>query len=67
MQSYCLMCKKNTENKNTSVVRSKNNRLRMTSDCAVCGNKKSKFNKKQDSKGLLSNLGLNIPFLKTLI
>ena len=45
MQSYCLMCKKNTENKNTSVVRSKNNRLKMTSDCAVCGNKKSKFNK----------------------
>ena len=51
MQSYCLMCKKNTENKNTSVVWSKNNRLRMTSDCAVCGKKNLNLIKNKILKG----------------
>ena len=28
------------------------------STCAICGNKKLKFIKQQEAKGLLSNLGL---------
>ena len=28
------------------------------SKCAICGSKKSKFIKKQEAKGLLSNLGI---------
>ena len=30
----------------------------------VCGSKKSKFIKKQDAKGLLSNLGIRTPLSK---
>ena len=28
------------------------------SKCATCGSKKTRFNKNQEAKGLLSNLGL---------
>ena len=31
---------------------------------AICGSKKSKFVKKQQAKGLLSNLGLRTPLNK---
>ena len=31
------------------------------SKCAICGNKKSKFIKEQQAKGLLRNLGLRTP------
>ena len=31
------------------------------SKCAICGNKKSKFIKKQEGKGLLSKLGIKAP------
>ena len=34
---------------------------------AICGNKKSRFLKKQEAKGLLSNLGLRTPLNKILI
>ena len=34
------------------------------SECAICGSKKSKFIKKQETKGLLSNLGIRTPFSK---
>ena len=36
----------------------------MLSKCAVCGNKKSKFIKEQQAKGLLSNLGVKTPLNK---
>ena len=34
------------------------------SKCATCGSKKSKFIKKQEAKGLLSNLGIRAPLSK---
>ena len=34
----------------------------MQSKCSVCENKKSRFVKEQEAKGLLSNLGINTPF-----
>ena len=34
------------------------------SKCAICGNKKSRFIKNQEAKGLLSNLGLRTPLSK---
>ena len=34
------------------------------SKCAICGSKKSKFIKKQKTKGLLSNLGIRTPLNK---
>ena len=36
----------------------------MQSKCSVCENKKSRFVKEQDAKGLLSNLGIKTPLTK---
>ena len=59
MLSYCLVCKENTENKDVKMIKTKNNRLMLSSKCIICGNKKSRFMKKQKAKeGLLSNLGI---------
>ena len=67
MLSYCLLCRKNTENKEPNVIKTKNNRLMLTSKCSICDNKKSRFIKKQEAKGLLSNLGIKTPLSKILL
>ena len=64
MKNYCEKCKKDTENLDPKIVRTKNNRLVMLSKCSVCGIKKSRFVKEQKAKGLLSNLGIKIPLSK---
>ena len=64
MKTYCVKCKTNTENINCKIFKTKNNKLIMQSQCTNCKNKKSGFVKKQDAKGLLSNLGINTPFSK---
>ena len=56
MKTYCVKCKRDTENIGPKMVRTKNNRLVMQTKCSVCGMKKSRFVKKQKAKGLLSNL-----------
>ena len=64
MNTYCLKCKKDTDNIDPKMVRTKYNRLLMQSKCSVCETKKSRFVKKQDAKGLLSNLGIKTPLSK---
>ena len=64
MKTYCLKCKTNTDNIDPKMFRTKNNRLLMQSKCSVCGTKKSRFVKKQDAEGLLSNLGIKTPLSK---
>ena len=64
MKTYCLKCKTNTDNIDPKMFRTKNNRLLMQSKCSVCKNKKSRFIKEQDAKGLLSNLGIKTPSIK---
>ena len=64
MKIYCLKCKKDTDNIDPKMFRTKNNRLLMQSKCSVCKNKKSRFIKEQDAKSLLSNLGMNTPLSK---
>ena len=59
-----MKCKKDTENIDPKIVRTKNNRLIMQPKCSLCGIKKSRFVKEQEAKGLLSNLGINTPFSK---
>ena len=61
MKTYCVKCSKDTENIDPKKVRAKNNRLVMQSKCSVSGIKKSRFVKKQEAKGLLSNLGIKTP------
>ena len=56
-----MSCRKNTENKNVKIMRAKNGRLQMRSLCSVFGNKKSKFVKEQEGKGILSSLGIRAP------
>ena len=46
------------------MVRTKNNRLMRLSKCAICNNKKSRFIKEQEARGLLSNLGIRTPLSK---
>ena len=58
MKTYCVKFRKNTENLNSKIFKTKNNRLMMQSKCPVCGIKKSRFLKEQEAKGLLSNLGI---------
>ena len=64
MKTYCLNCKKDTENIDPKIFKAKNNRLIVQSKCSVCKNKKSRFVKEQETKGLLSNLGRKTPFSK---
>ena len=66
MQTYCLVCKKNTENEDAKMGKSKNNRIMLMSKCTVCGNKRPKIVREQDAKGLLSNLDIKIPLLSAL-
>ena len=59
MLSYCLKYGKNTESKNPKVVKTKHGVTMFLSKCEVCdSSKKSKFIKEQESRGLLSSLGL---------
>ena len=64
MLSYCLKCKRNTESINPKVLKITNGKAIILSKCAICGSKKSKFIKKQEAKGLLSNLGYRSPLNK---
>ena len=67
MKSYCLQCKKDTENINPNVSGTSNGKAMILSKCAICGSKKSRFVKNQEAKGLLSNLGLRTPLSKVPI
>ena len=67
MKSYCLKCKKDTENINPKVSKTSNNRIMVLSKCAICGSKKSRLTKNQEARGLLSNLGIKTPLNKVPI
>ena len=58
MKSYCLKCRKNTENIDLKVSKTSNNRIIILSKSAKWGSKKSRFIKNQEAKVLLSNLGI---------
>ena len=71
MKTYCVKCRKNTENLNSKIFKTKNNRLIMQSKCTDCGIKKFRFLKEQEANGLLSNLEIKttlskIPLLNIL-
>ena len=64
MESYCLKCKKNTENIDPEVSSTSNGRITILSKCAICGGKQSRFIKYQEAKGLLSKLGIKTALSK---
>ena len=64
MKTFCVNCRKDTENIDPKMVRTKNNGLVTQSGCSVCEIKKSRFVKEEKAKGLLSNLGIKTPLNK---
>ena len=64
MLTYCVKCRKSTENLNSNIFKTKNGRLIMQSKCTECGFKKSRFVKEQEAKGLLSDCGIKTPLSK---
>ena len=64
MKTYCVKCRRDTENIDPEMVRTKNNRLIMQSKCPACRIKKSRFVKEKEAKGLLSNLVIKTPLSK---
>ena len=67
-----MKCRKDAENIDPKIVRTKNNRLNMQSKRSVCRIKKSRFVKEQEARSVLSNLGIKtplskIPFLNVLL
>ena len=64
MLTYCLKCKKNTENVNSNVLKTKNGRIMLLSKCAVCSSQKSRLMEEQEAKGLLSSLAIKTPLSK---
>ena len=64
MLSYCLKCRKNTENINPKVSKTNNGKTMMLSKCTICGSKKSKLIKKQEANGILSSVGIRTPLNK---
>ena len=64
MKTCCVSCRKNTENKNAKVIRTRNGRLQLKYQCSICGNKKSRFVKEHEAKGILSSLGIRTPLSK---
>ena len=67
MKTYCVKCRKNIENLNSKIFKTKNNRLIIQSKCVDCRIEKSRFVKEQKAKGLLSNLGVKTSLSKILL
>ena len=72
MPSYCLKCGENTKNSILQVSKTTNGGIIILQKCAVCGDKKSKFIKEQEAKGLLNNLVIRkvlskIPILRDIL
>ena len=65
MKSHCLRCRKGTKNINPRVSNTSNGRTTILWKCAICRSKK--FITNQESKGLLSNLGVRTPLSKVPI
>ena len=62
--SCYLKCWKNTESINSRISKTNNGKTMILSKCAICGNKRSRFIKKQEISGILTNLGLKTPLNK---
>ena len=58
-QTYCLACRDYTKSINPKIVRNRQNRYIIQSNCATC--EKSRFIKEEKALGILSNLGIKTP------
>ena len=60
-QTCCLACRDYTKSINPKIVKNRQNRYIIQSNCATCGSKKCRFIKKQKALEILSNLGIKTP------
>ena len=60
-QTYCLVCRDYPKRINPKIVRNRQNRCIIQSNCETCGSKKSRFIKEQKALGILSNLRIKTP------
>ena len=67
MKSYCLKCRKDTENIDLTVSKASNGRTMVLLKYAIYGSKKSRLIKNQEVKGLSSNLVIRTPLSKVPI
>ena len=67
MKTYCLKCKKDTENIYPNISSTSNGKSMILSKYVICGSKKSRFIKNQEAKGLLTNVGIRKPLSKVPI
>ena len=56
----------------SKVLKIKSDKTMLSSKCAICGSKKSRFMREQEAKGLLSSFGIktllsNIPLLGNIL
>ena len=58
METYSVICKKYTVNENLNPIETKQNRLMLLSNCAVCGKKNSTFIKNKNSTISISLKGI---------
>ena len=65
-ETYCLACRKYTKNNKPKILRNRQNRLMIQSNCATCGSKKSRFIKEKQTMGISSNLGIKTPITPLL-
>ena len=56
MFCYCFKCKKNTESKSPKLVKTKAERIMLSSSCAICSSKNSRLIKEQKTIRLFSRL-----------
>ena len=66
-ETYRLACRKYTKNNNPKIVRNRQNRLMIQSNCANCGSKNSRFIKEQQVMGILGNLGIKTSISKVTL
>ena len=64
MKTYCVKCRKNTENLNSKIFTTKIGKLIMQSECAEIRIKESRFLKEQEAKGQLCCLRVKIRLSK---
>ena len=64
MLTCCVKCRRNTENLDSTIFKTKAGTLIMQSKCTECGVQKSRFVKEQEAKVLLSNLDIKRVFGK---
>ena len=51
-QTYCLVCRDYTKSINPKIVRNRQNRHIIQSNCATCGSKTYRFIKEQQAMGI---------------